>query len=587
MRVLLELEVNNIAVIEKLHLSLAKGLNILTGETGAGKSILIDAIGLVLGERASFHYIRTGAEQASVTALFQLADQPQILELLAELGVELDHDQQLILCRELSTNGKSTCRINGRLATVSMLRSLGRLLVDIHGQHEHQSLLHPKNHITYLDNYGGPELMKLRQLVKNNYRTYRSLQKQISALKEEERERAQKLDLYSFQDQEIAAAGLKPGEEEELTARRDVLKHTEKLLKLSQESYGVLYGDGPTHGSVLEQLRLVVDWLGEAAAVDGRFTQMVDYLQSAFYQIEEIARDLRAYGDTLDLNPAALMEVEDRLYAIAQLKRKYGDSIREILAYQAWVQGEIEKLEQSTASRAELVERQRVIKAKLSQCALHLSEERHKLAAQLEGKVRAELAYLGMEKTIFKVSLSQEEAEDGIPINGKMLAVGENGIDGVEFLLAPNPGEEPKPLSRIASGGELSRIMLALKNILASVDTIPTMIFDEIDAGIGGRSAQAVAERLASLARIRQVLCVTHLPQIAAMADSHWRIAKEVTAGRTFTKLTPLGSGEQVEELARMLGGTKVTGTTKRHAREMLNLADKYKEKAAPKERNL
>ncbi|NLP17796.1 MAG: DNA repair protein RecN [Firmicutes bacterium] len=574
---LLELEVNNIAVIEELHLSMSPGLNILTGETGAGKSILIDAIGLVLGERASFHYLRTGAEQASVTALFQLPDEPYVLKAFREFGVQIDDGRQLVLCRELNATGKSTCRINGRLSTVSMLRSLGQLLVDIHGQHEHQSLLHPKNHISYLDNYGGPELVKLRELVEDRYKTYRSLQKQLNALKEKARERAQKLDLYSFQAQEIASAGLEVGEEEELLARRDVLKHREKLLQLTQDSYQALYGNEPIGGSVLDQLGQIVDWLEQAAAVDDHFKGMAKDLESMSYQIEEITRDLRAYRDTLDLNPDTLMEVEDRLYAIGELKRKYGDNIKEILQYQAWAEKEVEKLQESTASRMELVEKQEKIKIELAEYAQTLSKERHKLAAKLEDEVRAELAYLGMEKTVFIVSISQQEADDGILLDGKKMAVGNNGIDRIEFLLAPNPGEEPKPLSRIASGGELSRIMLALKSILASVDTIPTMIFDEIDAGIGGRSAQAVAERLATLSKIRQVLCVTHLPQIAAMADSHWRIAKEVEKGRTFTKLTPLGPADQVEELARMLGGARVTGTTKEHSREMLSLADKYK----------
>lgn len=576
---LLELEVNNIAVIEELRLSLSTGLNILTGETGAGKSILIDAIGLVLGERASFHYLRTGAEQARVTALFQLPDEPRVLGSLKEFGVPMDEGQQLVLCRELNVNGKNTCRINGRLATVAMLCALGQLLVDIHGQHEHQSLLHPKNHLGYLDNYGGSELIKLRDLVGKHYHTYCSLQKQLSELKEKARGRAQRLDLYSFQAQEIAAAGLKIGEEEELQTQRDVLKHREKLLQFSQDSYQALYGDEQVGGSVLEQLRQVVGWLEEAGAVDDHFCGMTKDLESMSYQVEEIARDLWAYSDTLDLDPAILMEIEDRLYAIGELKRKYGDNIEEILSYQAWVEKEIENLQQSTATRQELIGKQEKIKTELAEYAQTLSKERHKLAVKLEDEVRGELAYLGMDKTVFKVSIQHREADDGLLLGGKKLAVGNNGIDQVEFLLAPNPGEEPKPLSRIASGGELSRIMLALKSILASVDTIPTMIFDEIDAGIGGRSAQAIAERLATLGGIRQVICVTHLPQIAAMADSHWRIAKEVVAGRTFTRMTALCREEQVEELARMLGGARVTGTTRKHSQEMLELAGKYKKK--------
>jgi DNA repair protein RecN (Recombination protein N) len=576
--VLLELEIENLALIEKLHLALTPGLNILTGETGAGKSILIDAIGLVLGARASTDFIRAGADQARVTALFQLPALPALDEALQEAGIELDENRQLLISRELNASGKSICRINGRLATVSLLRSLGQQLVDIHGQHEHQSLLRPESHITYLDSYGDEELSKLRQLVQDCYHTYRFLQKKLANLEEEARETAQKLDFYSFQRAEIAAAKLAAGEEEKLLAQRDILRHTERLFQLCGDSYRLLYGDELGGSSVLDSLGQVVGWLQQAAAIDGQIGPLYEGLESISFQIEEIAREIRSYLEGLELNPGSLEEVEERLYVISELKRKYGNSIEEILAYYDWLEKEIDALEQHRVDRKELEEKYTAIKKELAAHAQRLSQARMALAKELEEDIRRELAYLGMEKTIFSVSISQQEDKKGIDLGEKRLAVTKNGIDQVEFLLAPNPGEPPKPLSRIASGGELSRIMLALKTVLSAVDTVPTMIFDEIDAGIGGRTAQAVAERLAALGRTRQVLCVTHLPQIATMADSHYHIKKEVVEGRTYTRVRRLAEGEQVEELARMQGGAKVTETTRKHAREMLRLAAKYKE---------
>lgn len=574
---LLELEIENLALIEELHLAFAPGLNILTGETGAGKSILIDAIGLILGARASTDFIRSGAHQARVTALFQLPELPALEEALQEAGIELDENRQLLVSRELNTTGKSICRINGRLASVSLLRSLGQQLVDIHGQHEHQSLLRPENHITYLDNYGDAELIRLRQLVEDRYRTYCSLQKKLANLDEEAKECAQKLDFYSFQRAEIAAARLQPGEEEKLLAQRDILKHTERLFQLCGDSYRVLYEDELGRNSVLDSLGQVIGWLQQAAAIDTQLKPICEGIESISFQLEEIVREIRSYRDNLELNPGSLEEVEERLYVIGELKRKYGNSIEKILSYYDWVEKELEALRQHTVNKTKLEEKYTAIKKELSQYARELSRMRQALAKELEIDIKRELTYLGMEKTIFSVSISQKEDNNGIALGEKKVTITKNGIDQVEFLLAPNPGEPLKSLSRIASGGELSRIMLALKSVLSTIDTVPTMVFDEIDAGIGGRTAQAVAERLAALGRTRQVLCVTHLPQIATMADSHYRIKKEVVKGRTYTRVTRLEEGEQVEELARMQGGARVTETTRKHAQEMLRMAAKYK----------
>ena len=347
---LLELEIENLALIEKLHLALTPGLNILTGETGAGKSILIDAIGLVLGARASTDFIRAGADQARVTALFQLPALPALDEALQEAGIELDENRQLLISRELNASGKSICRINGRLATVSLLRSLGQQLVDIHGQHEHQSLLRPESHITYLDSYGDEELSKLRQLVQDCYHTYRFLQKKLANLEEEARETAQKLDFYSFQRAEIAAAKLAAGEEEKLLAQRDILRHTERLFQLCGDSYRLLYGDELGGSSVLDSLGQVVGWLQQAAAIDGQIGPLYEGLESISFQIEEIAREIRSYLRA-ELNPGSLEEVEERLYVISELKRKYGNSIEEILAYYDWLEKEIDALEQHRVDR--------------------------------------------------------------------------------------------------------------------------------------------------------------------------------------------------------------------------------------------
>ncbi|MGI6574505.1 MAG: DNA repair protein RecN [bacterium] len=571
---LLELEVQNLAVIERLHLALTPGLNILTGETGAGKSILIDALGLVLGQRANLDLIRTGTKQARVAALFQIWDKSELHNLLAELDVELAEDGQLLLTREITVNGKNVCRINGKLATVGMLRSIGELLVDIHGQHDHQSLWKPENHIDFLDNYGGEELIILRQFVGEKYRLFRSLQKKMQELESSARERAQKMDLYSFQAREIAAAALQQGEEEELLSQKEILLHGEKLFQLTQAAYQVLYGDDEAK-AVIENLQQVLAWLQQAASLDARLQSLVDNLTSLYYQLDDIAHELRSYRDNLELNPARLEEVEDRLHIIAELKRKYGENISEILQYGNWVQGEIEKLIHTDEARSALKEQIAAVEKELISAAHDLSVKRKTLGQAFAQNVKAELVQLGMTKTQFFVSISQREEEAGLSLDTKKPAIGPKGFDQVEFLLAPNPGETPKPLARIASGGELSRVMLGLKTVLADIDAVPTLIFDEIDAGIGGRAAQAVAEKLSRLSTKRQVLCITHLPQIASMADSHWKITKETVNNRTFTIVSALDLAGRVDELARMLGGAEVTATTKKHALEMLKLASK------------
>lgn len=569
-----ELHIRNYALIEQLDLEFSEGFTVLTGETGAGKSIILDCLGLLLGQRALTEAIRTGAESAVIEGGFEVPDNPELLAYLEEIGVD-SSDGYLVITREISRSGRSKCRINGGLATVSMLGELGRYLVELHGQHDNQQLLSPETHVDWLDRLGGSETRNLRSQVQSLYVKLQTKRAELDRLYRTERERVQRLDLLQFQFREIEEARLKPGEEESLSQKRELLQNLDRLLKASRDSYVSLVGDGE-HLGARDLLGQSVEALLGVSAIDTGLRSCLEFLETALSNVEEAVASLRDYIEELQLDPAELDQVEARLALIHQLKRKYGDSIEAILAYQAQIAEEIESLANLETAAAALEQEIADCENKLMQVAEQLSQKRRNLAAALEEAVEKELSDLNMSRAKFVVRFSEFEGGQTIRMKDRTIGVRETGIDSVEFLISANPGEEPKPLSKVASGGELSRVMLALKSILAKVDLIPTLVFDEVDTGIGGKTALNVAEKLAKLGRVKQVLCVTHLPQVAAAGRQHLMVEKHVGEDeRTRVEVVPLVGAQRIEELARMLGGRR-TEATLNHARELVNLGQRW-----------
>lgn len=557
-----ELSIRHFAIIEHVRLSFEDGFHVLTGETGAGKSILIDALSLVVGGRASADYVRHGAKKAEIEALFEIPGDHPVCGILKEMGLEPEEDL-LLIRREITASGKSTCRINGSLVTLSMLKKVGRSLLDIHGQHEHQSLLRTEEHLEWLDAFGDQPLKDLRRQYKALYDEYKALEKELERLTSDEKEVARRIDLLSYQLQEITAANLVEGEDQELEQERNRLVNAEKLVKAAGDAFEELYAEG--RGA--DSLQNALNHLEEIVRFDESVGPILELVQSAVYQVEEAIHLLGRYRDELEFEPDRLNRVEERLDLIHQLKRKYGDTIESILAYGEAISEELEELRNRDENREEVKRKLDTVREKLKNVADRLTSARQKAAKRLEQRMEAELADLNMANTTFRVAF--QSSERGFT---------PTGCDRVEFQIAPNPGEPLRPLAKIASGGELSRLMLALKTIFIDVDPIDTVVFDEIDTGVSGRAAQSIAEKMAGLARKNQVLCVTHLPQVACMADHHYLIAKEVSDQQTRTRVERLDDDGRAMELARMLGGVEVTTTTRRHAEEMLRLAEQMKQ---------
>ncbi|MDQ2799278.1 MAG: DNA repair protein RecN [Armatimonadota bacterium] len=555
-----ELHVTNFALIDHLDLAFGAGLNILTGETGAGKSIIIDALGLALGERASgADLVRTGAQRATVEAVFDLAKAPdEVRARLAEAGLESDEDDDtLLVSRELARgSGKSQCRINGRLMPVSVLKEIAQGLVDVHGQHEHQSLLASERHVDILDNWCGKDALALREEVAGLYARANALKREREKLRTDARERERMLDLYRFQQEEIFAAALKPGEEDEMLADRSRLANAEKLSAASAEGYELLSG-GERGAGALDALNDALASVENAAALDESLQPVLDALQGAVSYAEDAAHALRDYREGVEFNPERLEEIESRLDLLRTLKRKYGDTVEEILTYAEELLAKLDRLENSAAREDELTAAMEKTQAELTRLAARLTKARQKGSENFAQGIARELGDLGMAATKFEVALEPQ-------------TVTAKGADRVEFLLSPNPGEPLRPLAKIASGGEMSRIMLAMKSVMAKTGAIPTMIFDEIDVGVGGRTAQVIADKLDALAGDAQILCITHLPQIASRADTHFFIEKHVEGERTVVSVCPLDAEARVDEIVRMLGGSSRSETVTRHAREML-----------------
>ena len=548
---LTELNIKNFAIIDSLNITFEKGFNVLTGETGAGKSIIVDAVDLVLGGRASSEMIRSGCEEAVVEAAFDISDVKGVSEKLGEMGIE--KDDNLVIKRTLSASGKNKVFINGSMATIAMLSDVGEFLVDIHGQHEHQTLIKVERHIDVLDEYAA--LGPLRQEMSEIYSEWNRVKDELESLKSSEADKEKKVDLLRFQSDEIEKAALKVDEDEELLEERKLLSNAGRLYESANTALEILYLQS---GSALELIKKAGSNVTDISIIDESMRVTLDAINSASASIEDAALTLRDYVGRISFDPERLNEIEERLDLIGRLKRKYGNTVSEILKYREEVDRELDGIERAEERIGELEREGERLKDKGLKVAETLSERRKKGSDELTKKVVKELSDLGMKKAIFEVKM--ERSND----------ISAKGFDKVEFLLSSNPGEAPKPLSKIASGGELSRIMLALKKVLANPTGAPTMVFDEVDSGIGGGIAEVVGRKLREVAEGRQVLCITHLAQIAAMADLHYAVSKGENKGRTTTTVSRLSGDERVDEVARMLGGMTITEATKRHAEEMI-----------------
>lgn len=567
-----EIDVRNYALIERLSLRFGNGFNVLTGETGAGKSLVIDCVGLVIGGRASSESVRAGCDSAVVEAVFNISDVPDVEALLLEQGIDPEPDGTLIVTREVSRQGRSRCRLNGRIVTLTALSAIGERLVDIYGQHEYQSLARPSRHIGLLDAFGGARLEQVRDSVRQLYEEWRECEEELAELRQHARERAQRADLLAFQVNEIESANLEPGEDVHLVAEQTVLANAESLYDAVVRAYSLIYESSyPDIASARDMLGEALEELDNASRIDGTLTSLAESLSALCDHTTEISRALREYRDSIEFDPERLAEVEERLSAISRLKRKYGDSLADVIDHGQLAREELESMTGAGRRVDELEGRSAALSEELGNCASKLSAMRCEIAAELEKEVSRELRDLSMPHAVFKVDVGRKRDGHEIVVDGTPVVIGPDGFDNVEFLFSANPGEEPRPLARIASGGEMSRVMLAIKSVLAVADAMPTMVFDEVDAGIGGEAAIAVASKLANIGKVRQVLAVTHLPQIAAVADNHYAVSKLERSGRTEVTVEKLDIEERVTEVARMLAGEAPSSVTVAHAREMLS----------------
>ncbi len=576
---LIELNITDFAIIDQLTLKFSAGLNVLTGETGAGKSIIIDAVTLLLGGRSDISFIRTGCKRARVEGVFRLPAevQPLIDPVLEREGLEGDEPDVLILGREIRDTGRSFCRVNGSTVKLSILEEVARPLVDIHGQNEHLSLMRVKQHQRFLDRFANLEGQ--RKALATQIKKLREVHQKLVNLRRDEQYLARRLDQLSFQVEEIEAANLRPGEEDELNVERNRLANAEQLSQMTNELYHILVESEDTEQqSVADLLGQVSRTVNNLARLEETWTEQRQMVENITYQIEDLAGFVRDYSENIDFNPNRLREIEERLSLIFSLKRKYGNTIPEVLKFGQRAQEELTHISHSEDRIESLQEEEKLLRHQIGALALALSKARKQAAKTLSEGVVAQLADLGMALARFEVDIHWTKSPDGVYVDTgeaepNTLACDETGIDRVEFLIAPNPGEMPKPLIKVASGGETSRIMLALKNVLATADETPTLIFDEIDQGIGGRIGGTVGEKLWRLAHQgnHQVLCVTHLPQIAGYAEVHFHVAKQVANDRTQTGVHQLSGEQQVEELAQMLGA--LSESTRQSAREILSEA--------------
>ncbi|MEX3624743.1 DNA repair protein RecN [Viridibacillus arvi] len=555
-----ELSIKNFAIIEDLTVGFVEGLTVLTGETGAGKSIIIDAVQLLAGGRGSQEFIRHGAKKAELEGLFGISSENHsAYQKCAEAGIEIE-EGMVILRRDLNDNGKSVCRVNGKLVPLSILREIGATLIDVHGQHESQELMDDKRHISLLDQFAGADIDPLKERYSEEYSAYRELKKELAAISLGEQQVAQKIDLFSFQIKEIDACQFRAGEEEELAEERRRLMNFNKIYERSNTAHEAILGE--SRG---------LDWIGQAmtdleevATLDQDFREHSDNVSAAFYSLQEAAFQIKNILDDLEFNPERLNEVEQRLALIQSMKRKYGATLEDILTYREKIGEELESLINRDENMQKNEQQLNDLKEKLLLTAEKLTEVRKKSGRKLSDAIMQQLRALYMEKADFSVHFEPIAADQ----------FDHNGLDRIVFYIATNVGEPPKPLTKIASGGELSRMMLALKTIFSSTNGITSIIFDEVDTGVSGRVAQAIAEKISAISMHSQVLCISHLPQVAAMADHHYYIKKHEEAHRTVTSLTEIFDNARIDEISRMMSGAEVTELTFRHAKELVEIAN-------------
>ena len=556
------LHIEDIAVIQAADISFGGGFNVLTGETGAGKSIVIDAIGAVLGERTSRDLIRTGARCARVSAVFCRLPP---LACFAESGISPDENGELLLERELQADGRNICRAGGRPITVSQLRSVGRQLLNIHGQHDGQQLLDERCHLDYLDRFG--ETGEALSAFSKHFEAVQHIRRALDGLQLDEAEKARRMDTLSYQIGELERAGLREGEEEELLARRDLLRNAGRLTDAVERAWEALTGgeDGEGAASLIQQ---AADSLSSASRYSGELAEAAEKAEELRYAADDVAERVRDLRDMFDFSPEELDELEGRLDVIYRLRKKYGDTVANMLDYLERCRRELDDIEFS-ADRAKKLEKELgAAREAAKQAGEALSVRRKEAALRLAKRVRDELTQLDMPRVRFEVEFSPKTNGEGMDATG---------MDEVRFLMSANPGEALKPINKIASGGELARIMLALKNVLAENDDVTTLVFDEVDTGVSGRAAQKVAEKLFQVSRTKQVLCVTHLPQLAAMGDVHFSVEKRSERDRTFTAVEELDTAQRREELARLTGGAEITPTMLESAGELLQAAERFK----------
>lgn len=564
---LVELRIRDLAIIDEVDIAFSKGLNVLTGETGAGKSIIINAVNMLLGDRSSEGLIRTGAEKCTVEALFDISEYPEIEERLRGMG--LADAKEILIKRTVARSGRSRVFVNGDLFTLTTISRIGEALLSIYGQYEHQSLQKAEKHIDILDEYGG--LTARRSRYEEAFREMEDLRREIAGLREGENQYVKDRELMMFQSHEIAAANLHEGEEEALREQKRILSNAEKLFEWADLAERILYSG---ESSVSEKLDTTLQKVREITRIDPSVEPFAKAIESSVYQLEEVAYSLRDYREKIECDPQGLEAVEGRFDEIRRLKMKYGQTINEILWFKERVDRQLETLDSNKLRIERLEERLAGVEQKAVELARDLSEERGKVATAFQKAMEEELSSLGMGNTVFEVRFGVDRLaarEKWVVVQGTSLA--SKGMDTLQFYISPNVGEEPKPLSRIASGGELSRIMLAIKRIIASAEPGQTLIFDEVDAGIGGAVAEVVGKKLKNLSLYHQVLCVTHLPQIACFADVHHSVIKTARQNRTMTRTRELHAGERVDEIARMLGGIEITEKTQAHASEMIEKA--------------
>lgn len=564
-----QLSIRNIAVIERAEITFGEGLNILTGETGAGKSIIIDSVNLVLGQRADRTLIRNGADSAFVEALFDVTECPSARRLIYDMFG--DEDEELLISRELSSKGRNICRINGHMATITQLSKITKDLLDIHGQHEHQSLLNMSNHIKVLDSFCGEKLYNILKHYKQKLKEYNTLCEKINALKIDEMEKERKLEILRFQYNEIIKMQLQIGEEEELRSQRDIITYASKIQGAIKKADSAFTGNDGNGGSILDRLHTAKYEFSSIANISEQYQSIADRIEEAYIECEDILMEIQTIDMDNDISFGDIDKIEGRISDINRLKRKYGTTIEEVLEYCEDIKNQIDELDENEFIMESLEKSKKLSYDELLSLSKKITDIRKTASRTLSQSIIQQLVHLGMEKSKFDVKITNKRNDAG------ELVFHSNGVDIVEFIIATNPGEPLKPLNKIASGGEISRIMLALKTVSSDADEISTLIFDEIDTGISGNMSSVVAQKLATISTNHQVICVTHTAQIASMADNHNYIEKNIDSLKAKTDIRLLNENERYIEISRLVGGNNISQYSDKHAKEIISWSKTFK----------